>query len=76
MKYERALKWLVREGIDGVRVGGPNDLGGAAEAIKTLINDPALRDELAENARRRAKEVSLTKTKSDLHSILTSLRTP
>ena len=51
-------------------------MNGAAEAIKTLINDPALRDELAENARGRAKEVSLTKVTSDLHPILASLRTP
>lgn len=68
-------RWLVRDGVDGIHVGGPNDLKGAAEAIKTLVNNPTLRDELALNARNRSKEFTLTKITSDLSSRLMSLKT-
>jgi len=68
-------RWLVRDGVDGVHVRGPDDLKGAAEAIKTLANNPTLRDELAMNAMNRGKEFTLTKITSDLSSRLMSLET-
>jgi len=68
-------RWLIRDGIDGIHVGGPDDLIGAAEAIKILINNPTLRDELALNAKNRAREFTLTKIVSGLSSRLISLKT-
>ena len=67
--------WLVRNGVDGVHVRGPNDLDGAAEAIKTLINNPELHDRLGANARERASEFTLSKIVSELASRLKSLTT-
>ena len=69
-------KWLVRDGIDGMHVRGPRDLRGAAEAVEKLVNNHPLRDELAENARRRAQKFTLTKITSSLVSRLMALRTP
>lgn len=66
-------KWLVRDGVDGIHVSGPDDLKGAAEAIKTLANNPALRDELSMNAMNRGKEFTMTKITADLSSRLMSL---
>jgi glycosyltransferase involved in cell wall biosynthesis len=65
-------KWLVRNGIDGIHVGGPNDLNGAAEAIKSLVSNPELRDRLGKNAESRAKEFTLSKITSTLSSCLES----
>ncbi|MEM2093912.1 MAG: glycosyltransferase family 4 protein [Candidatus Bathyarchaeia archaeon] len=68
-------KWLVRDRVDGIHVKGPNDLEGAAEAIKTLINDPELRDRLGANAKSRASEFTLSKITSELSYRLRSLVT-
>jgi glycosyltransferase involved in cell wall biosynthesis len=68
-------RWLVRNGIDGIHVKGPDDLKGAADAVETLANNPALRDKLAENARSRAQEFTLSKLTSELASYLKSLIT-
>jgi len=66
-------RWLVRDGIDGVHVKGPDDLKGAAEAIKTLVNKPELRDRLGFNAKNRVREFTLSKITSELASRLKSL---
>jgi D-inositol-3-phosphate glycosyltransferase len=68
-------RWLVRNGIDGIHVKGPDDLKGVADAVETLANNPALRDKLAENARSRAQEFTLSKLTSELASYLKSLIT-
>jgi glycosyltransferase involved in cell wall biosynthesis len=68
-------RWLIRDCVDGIHVRGPDDLKGAAMAVKTLVNNPTLRDELALNAKNRAKEFTLTRITSDLSSRLLSLKT-
>jgi glycosyltransferase involved in cell wall biosynthesis len=68
-------RWLVRNGIDGIHVNGPEDLKGAADAIKTLAGNPELRNKLAENARIRSQEFTLSKLTSDMASHLKSLIT-
>ena len=69
-------KWVVRNGMDGRHVRGPDDLKGAADAIKTLVDNPELRNRLAENARSRAQEFSLSKLTADMVSHLKSLTLP
>ncbi len=48
-------RWLVRDGVDGIHVDGPEDIDGAAEAVARLLDDEALRDWMARNARSRAE---------------------
>jgi len=49
-------KWVVRNGIDGLHVKGPDDIDGAVEAIKKLLNDESLHAVMSRNARERAKK--------------------
>jgi len=46
---------LIRDGIDGLLVT-PSDMGELADAIRRLLDDPALRRRLAEAGRRRVQE--------------------
>jgi D-inositol-3-phosphate glycosyltransferase len=68
-------RWLIRDCVDGIHVRGPDDLKGAAKAVEILVKNPTLRDELALNAKNRAKEFTLPKITSDLSSRLMSLKT-
>jgi len=68
-------KWVVRDRVDGIHVKGPNDLEGAAEAIKTLVSNPELRDKLGLNAKERVQEFTLSKIVSELAHRLLSLTT-
>jgi len=54
-------RWLVRDKVDGIHVNGPGDVEGAARAIKHLVENREIRDEMSENARRRAEEFTLEK---------------
>jgi len=63
--------WLVRDGVDGIHVKGSDDLNGAVEAIKTLVNKPEVHDRLGINAKNRASEFTLSKITSELASRLT-----
>jgi len=67
-------RWLVQDGVHGIHVRGPEDVNGATEAVRRLVNNIALRDELGKNARNRAQEFTLARITSELHSRLTSLR--
>ena len=69
-------RWLIRHGVDGFHVNGPNDVDGAAETIKTLLNSPELRDRLGVNARNRAKAFTLSKMTTALVSRLKSQMQP
>ncbi|MEL9989942.1 MAG: glycosyltransferase [Thermoproteus sp.] len=48
-------RWLVRDGVDGMHVRGPDDIEGAAKAVEALKRDAALRESLGRNARERAR---------------------
>jgi len=61
-------KWLIRNNVDGVIVGGSDDVEGAARAIEKLIKERDYRDELGRNARERAKSFLLSKLMSELLS--------
>ncbi len=63
-------RWVVRNGVDGVHVGGPDDIDGAARAIEMLLDNPELRENMSRNARERARQFLLSKTTSQLASKL------
>ncbi len=54
-------RWVVRDGIDGIHVRGPNDVEGAAKAIEMLVDNEDLRNRMSQNARERAKQFLLSK---------------
>jgi len=54
-------RWLVRDKVDGVHVNGSEDIEGAARAIKHLVENREIRDEMSENARQRVQEFTLEK---------------
>jgi glycosyltransferase involved in cell wall biosynthesis len=54
-------RWLVRDKVDGIHVNGSEDVEGAARAIKHLVENLEIRDEMSENAKRRAQEFTLEK---------------
>ncbi len=49
-------KWVVRHGVDGIHVRGPNDIDGAVQALEKLLDDETTRDWMGRNARERAKK--------------------
>ena len=66
-------RWVVRDGIDGIHVKGPDDVEGAAKAVEYLLDNPEVRDRMARNARERASEFLFSKVMRDLDARLTSI---
>lgn len=58
--------WIVKDGRDGIRVGGPDDVEGAVEAVRELVDNPSKRDGLSANARESVNEFALTKLVKNL----------
>lgn len=59
-------KWLIRNGLDGVHVAGPDDVEGAANAIMALVKNRELRDIMGRNAKERAKKMLISKLMIEL----------
>ncbi|WP_232216711.1 glycosyltransferase family 4 protein [Desulfurococcus amylolyticus] len=59
-------KWLVRNGVDGVHVNGPDDVNGAASAIEALLKDEEKWKEMSRNARKRARGFLFSKLMREL----------
>lgn len=59
-------RWLVRDGVDGVHVSGPDDVEGATRAVEALARDDSLRESLGRNARERAKEFLMSRGVAEL----------
>jgi Glycosyltransferase len=59
-------KWVVRDGIDGIHVNGPDDVEGAAKAVERLLNNPDERDRMGRNARERAEQFLMSKIVREL----------
>ena len=66
-------RWVVRDGIDGFHVNGPEDIDGAAKRVEYLLDHPDVRDEMGKNARERAREFLLSYTTSKLVDKLTEI---
>ncbi|WP_434731207.1 glycosyltransferase family 4 protein [Thermogladius sp. KZ2Tp1] len=59
-------KWLVRNGVDGVHVNGPDDVNGAASAVDALLKDEEKWKEMSRNARERARGFLFSKLMMEL----------
>jgi len=53
--------WIVRDGVNGIVLDGPDDAAGAAKAIEKLADSSRLRSELGTAAKRAASPFSLTR---------------
>lgn len=63
--------WVVKDGEDGIRVKGPDDVDGAVEAITLLADEPAKWQKLSFNAKEKAKPFALSKLIAKLDEALT-----
>ncbi|WP_243675901.1 glycosyltransferase family 4 protein [Vulcanisaeta distributa] len=59
-------KWVVRDGVDGIHVNGPDDIEGAAKAVERLLDHPEERDRMGRNARERASQLLMSKLVKEL----------
>lgn len=62
--------WIVNDGANGIILDGPDDIEGAAKAIKELVEHPSRREKLSRRARRFASSYSITRL---IHSLSKSL---
>jgi D-inositol-3-phosphate glycosyltransferase len=58
--------WIVRDGSNGLVLDGPDDVKGAAEAVKRLADRPRLRARMGRAAGRTASAYSLTRLVDNL----------
>jgi len=63
-------KWLIHNGVEGLYVRGPEDVEGAAVAVRRLVDNPGLRRELSENARKRTMGLAISNLTADLDRAL------
>lgn len=59
-------RWVVRNGVDGIHVNGPDDVEGAAKAVERLLDNPEERDRMGRNARERASQLLMSKLVKEL----------
>ena len=65
-------KWLIHNGVEGIHVSGPEDIEGAAAAIRKLVDNPGLWKELSENAKKRTMSLAISNLTADLDEALTA----
>jgi D-inositol-3-phosphate glycosyltransferase len=65
-------KWLIHNGVEGLHVSGPEDIEGAAVAIRKLVDNPGLWRELSENAKKRTIGLAMSNLTADLDQALTA----
>jgi glycosyltransferase involved in cell wall biosynthesis len=53
--------WIVRDGMEGIHVKGPDDIEGATAAITKLVDNAALWNEMSANAKKRTADLTLSK---------------
>ena len=52
--------WIVKSGFNGTVLNGPDDVQGAADAVRRLIDNKSYRNKLAKNASKFALQFSMT----------------
>ena len=65
-------KWLIHNGVEGIHVNGPEDIEGAAAAIRKLVDDSELWKVLSENAKKRTMSLAISNLTADLDEALTA----
>jgi hypothetical protein len=63
--------WLIRNGLDGIHVNGPDDIDGAVKAVEKQADSPTLRKELSVNAKEQAASLTVPKLVSRLDEAIT-----
>jgi glycosyltransferase involved in cell wall biosynthesis len=63
--------WLIRNGIEGLSVNGPEDVEGAKAAIAKLVDNATFWNTLSNNAKERAKSLAISKLATGLDEALT-----
>ncbi len=66
-------KWVVRNGIDGFHVNGPDDVDGAVIALERLLDDEHLHEKMSRNARERGKQFLMSSIMENLTDKLQKL---
>lgn len=62
--------WLIRDGLEGIHVNGPEDVEGAAASVVELVENPSLWSEMSDNARKRAADFSVSRLTEQLDDAL------
>jgi D-inositol-3-phosphate glycosyltransferase len=52
--------WVVRNGVNGIVLGGPDDVEGASVAIRSLLKNPKMRSKLSKGALKTASQATLS----------------
>jgi hypothetical protein len=63
-------KWLIRNGVEGIHVNGPDDIDGATKAITKLVDNENLWKDLSANAKKRAMDLTISNLTADLNKAL------
>ncbi|WP_069807704.1 glycosyltransferase family 4 protein [Vulcanisaeta thermophila] len=63
-------RWVVRNGVDGIHVNGPDDIEGAAKAVERLLDHPDERDVMGRNASERASNFLMSRLIRDLAKVI------
>ena len=62
--------WLVRDGVEGIHVKGPDDIEGAATAVTKLVENSTLWSEISSNAKKRTADLTASKLTEELDEAL------
>jgi glycosyltransferase involved in cell wall biosynthesis len=62
--------WLIRDGVEGLHVKGPDDIEGAAAAVAKLAENSALWSEMSINAKKRTADLTASKLTGELDEAL------
>jgi glycosyltransferase involved in cell wall biosynthesis len=63
--------WLIQNEYEGIHVNGPDDIEGATTAITKLVDNQTLWDELSNNAKKKAKNLTMSKLTLELEKAIT-----
>ena len=58
--------WLIQNEVEGIHVGGPDDIKGSVAAITKLVDNPTLWNELSANAKKKAISLTISKLTANL----------
>jgi glycosyltransferase involved in cell wall biosynthesis len=62
--------WLIRDGVEGIHVKGPDDIEGAAAAVAKLAENSTLWSEMSINAKKRTEDLTASKLTEKLDEAL------
>ena len=63
--------WLIRNGVEGIHVKGPEDIEGAVAAVNSLVDNQTIWRQLSTNAKKRTEDSTMSALVSKLDEALT-----